>query len=168
MPALTPEQQAFWDAFRAARGDNVDARFHEAFFFADTQPVADALAELVLSGTKRATASLLWAHEAEGTQPTVAGTLSIVTDYSGTPLAIIEVTDVQFVPFDDVTADFAYREGEGDRSLAYWRDVHWRYFARECAAIGRMPDARMLVACESFVVCWPPEVADADGQGGAP
>lgn len=160
MPALTPEQQAFWDAFKATRADDVQARFHEAFYFADTQPVADALAALVLRGIKRATASLLWAHEADGTQPTVVGTYSIVTDFAGTPLAVIEVTDVRLVPFEDVSEAFAYREGEGDRSLAYWRDVHWRYFARECAALGREPEPRMLVACESFVVCWPPEVAD--------
>lgn len=161
MPALTPEQQAFWDAFRAARGDDVDARFHEAFYFADMQPVADQLAELVLRGTKRATAALLWAHEAEGSHPPAVGTYSIVTDFAGTPLAVIESVEVSILPFEEVSEAFAFREGEGDRSLAYWRDVHWRYFARECAAIGREPDPRMPVVCESFVVCWPPEVADA-------
>ena len=35
------------------------------------------------------------------------------------------------VPFDEVSKEHAYKEGEGDRSLAYWRDVHEDFFAEE-------------------------------------
>lgn len=148
--------QSYWDAFQATRDDDVSARFSEVFCFADSQPVADSLAQLVLTGTKRATTALLWMHEAEGSQPPVLGSLSVMTDFAGTPLAIIEVTASRVVAFEDVPAEFAAREGEGDGSLEHWRRVHWAYFGRECARIAREPSPRMPVVCEEFVVVYPP------------
>jgi uncharacterized protein YhfF len=32
--------------------------------------------------------------------------------------------------FDEVDEAFAHDEGEGDRSLQYWREAHQRYFTR--------------------------------------
>jgi uncharacterized protein YhfF len=49
--------------------------------------------------------------------------------------------------FDDVDEQFAYDEGEGDRSLAYWREAHKCYFTR----LGLFqPD--MMLWCERFRV----------------
>jgi uncharacterized protein YhfF len=59
------------------------------------------------------------------------------------------------VPFREVTATHAYAEGEGDRSLAYWRQAHWEFFSRTCAALGRAPDETMPVVCEEFRVVFP-------------
>ena len=33
--------------------------------------------------------------------------------------------------FGDVDAQFAWTEGEGDRTLEYWREAHIRFFAAE-------------------------------------
>ena len=51
--------------------------------------------------------------------------------------------------------EFAAAEGEDDGSLESWRRGHWAYFGRECARIGRDPDAGMPVVCESFRVVFP-------------
>lgn len=59
---------------------------------------------LVLQGIKRATAASVWALQAEGKQPPKPGDLSIVTDWGGQPLCIIETEAVEIVPFDEVTA----------------------------------------------------------------
>jgi uncharacterized protein YhfF len=56
------------------------------------------------------------------------------------------------LPFDDVTAEFAAIEGEGDGSLAYWREAHIDFFTRECQRLGRTFDLRMPVVCEQFRV----------------
>ncbi|HEY6510735.1 MAG TPA: ASCH domain-containing protein, partial [Burkholderiaceae bacterium] len=53
-----------------------------------------------------------------------------------------------------VTAEFAATEGEGDGSLAFWRQAHAEYFARECAGIGRTPNGDMPVVCERFAVVY--------------
>ncbi len=104
----------------------------------------------MLAGTKRATASLVWAYGHDGKQPPRPGSLSVMTDWHGEPLGIIETRVVETIPFEDVTAGFAATEGEGDGSLRYWREAHWDYFSRECKRIGRQPDRRMPVLCEQF------------------
>jgi uncharacterized protein YhfF len=54
--------------------------------------------------------------------------LGIVTDGRGIPRALVITTEVEVVPFDQVSAEHAYLVGEGDRSLAAWREVHQRFF----------------------------------------
>jgi uncharacterized protein YhfF len=46
-------------------------------------------------------------------------------------------------------------EGEGDLSLAYWRDVHWEFLGEECATIGKDPSESMPVVCEHFRCIYP-------------
>jgi uncharacterized protein YhfF len=77
-------------------------------------------------------------------------------DGQGQPVCIIQTTQVEIKPFNQVDADFAAAEGEGDRSLAYWRDVHWRFFSRECQTIGREPSLTIPVVCERFRLVYPP------------
>jgi hypothetical protein len=55
--------QPFWDKFQASIAYDASPLFYEAFHFDDNEPSANALAALVLSGEKRATAGLLWTNE---------------------------------------------------------------------------------------------------------
>jgi uncharacterized protein YhfF len=126
------------------------ARFLEAFHFDDHEASADTLARLVIAGRKRATASLLWAREADHAPVPRPGHLSVVMDFAGRPACIIETTSVLIVPFVEVDANFARLEGEGDGSLAHWRDTHWAFFSHEGARIGRAPSLEMPVICERF------------------
>lgn len=145
----------FWIAFQNSVGHDVSERFYEAFHFDDNEDSANALAELVLAGTKRATAGLQWSFEAEQKPLPKPGDLSVVTNWDGMPLCVIETLQVNVVPYDAVTERFAMTEGEGDRTLRYWREVHWLYFGRECKRIGREPSLRMPVVCEEFRVLYP-------------
>jgi len=143
---------AFWQAYAATRPADPTPRFLEAFFFDQTQAVADELAALVLAGRKRATASLLWTYE-DGDKPMPQpGDLSIVTSFAGDPLCVIETGRVDTVAFEDVTEEFAAVEGEGDGSLAHWRRAHEDFFGRVCRQLGREPHPRMPVLCERFEV----------------
>ena len=107
------------------------------------------------AGTKRATATLLWALEAEGKHLMKPGDLSVATTWRGEPLCILETTSVVVLPFEEVSADFAREEGEGDLSLEHWRRIHWAYFERECRELGRTPSPQMPVVCERFRVLHP-------------
>lgn len=146
--------QTFWNAYRDAcppdRRPPIDPP--EAWHFCDSEVDANELGDLVRRGIKTATCSLSWVYEAEGEAIPQVGDLSIITDWDGDPLCIIETTEVALRPYNQVDARFAYDEGEGDRSLAYWREVHWRFFSRECAAIGREPAQDMPLVCERFRV----------------
>ena len=121
-----------------------------AFAFGDSPALAKELAALVLVGHKRATASLPVQFEADGAPLPEAGDVSIVTVGDGTPVAIIETTQVRLVPFGAVDAAFAAAEGEGDRSLVWWRAAHTAFFGRVLARLGGRLDATSIVVCERF------------------
>jgi len=144
----------FWNAFLAEVGEDCSDRFFEAFHFDDNEADANEHADLVLAGVKRATASLVWSLESAGTTPPQPGALSVVTYWDGSPVCVIETQEVKVLPFEQVTAEFAAVEGEGDGSLGYWRRVHWAYFGRECARVGREPSLAMPVVCERFHVLY--------------
>ncbi len=143
---------AFWHAFAASRTEDPTPRFFEAFHFDDNERSADELATLVVAGRKRATAGLVWSFEAASASPPAVGALSVVTNWAKTPLCVIETRRVDVVAFDEVSAEFAATEGEGDGSLEYWREAHRAFFGRECARIGRTPEPKMPVVCERFEV----------------
>lgn len=120
-----------------------------AWAFGATREHADGLLELVLAGTKTATASSVWDYEFSGDALPQAGELSIILDGMGAPRALIETTDVVVVPFDEVAAAHAFAEGERDRTLSSWREVHKRYWTEHSEGPrGYEPD--MPVVCESF------------------
>ena len=149
---IPPEIAAYWARVTSSVGGVDAARIYEAFHFADSEELANSLAALVLAGTKRATTGSLWSFEAEGKAPPRPGDFSIVTDWAGTPLCVIQTTQVDIVAFDAVSAEFASVEGEGDGSLEYWREGHTKYFTRECSRVGRTFSGSMPVACERFIV----------------
>ena len=120
--------------------------------FGDSAELSNELLALIRSGAKRGGASLFWAHEADDEEIPKVGELEIVVDHRNEPVLITRITGVDVVPYIQVPAEFAAREGEGDRSLEYWRKAHWAFFSRECKRIGREPSEMMLVVCTSFEV----------------
>jgi uncharacterized protein YhfF len=151
---IPPSIHAFWRAFTSTIGHDPSDRFYEAFHFDDNAPSADELAALVLAGTKRATAALVWTFESERKPIPKPGDLSVVTLFSGKPVCVIETQNIQIVPFSEVDADFAATEGEGDGSLAYWQRVHKAYFGRECQRLGREFSLSAPLVCERFSVVY--------------
>ena len=133
-----------------------------AWGFADGAELADELGALVLQGIKTATCSLLWECESGSEPVPQPGDLSITLDGQGIPMCLIETVEMQIKPFDQVDAQFAYDEGEGDRSLEYWRDAHWRYFSRTWATPDRTLSPAMPLVCERFRLVWiPPFASDS-------
>lgn len=147
--------QPYWNEFQSDTGYDATDRFYEVFHFDDNERDANYLAELVLEGTKRATASLLWTYEAQDKTLPTAGVFSVVTNWRKEPLCVIETTNVETVPFHQVNESFAETEGEGDKTLRMWKEVHWKYFSRECMRIGKEPSLDMPVICETFRVVYP-------------
>lgn len=128
------------------------AATYTVWAFGDGPALADDLAARVCQGIKTTTAGLLWEYEFDGEPVPQPGDLSVILDGSETLVAVIETVDVQIVPFNEVSAAHASDEGEGDRSLADWREGHWRFFTRSCARIGRTLDETMPIVCERFRV----------------
>jgi uncharacterized protein YhfF len=161
-PAIPEAVAAFWAAYVAASG--VRGEPLEAFGFGDSAEMADDLADLVLAGTKRATAGAVRdfaAGTATGSAQPQVGDHSVVLRGDGTPAAVIRTTHVRVGPLSSVDEHFAWDEGEGDRTLDWWLAAHRRYFRRTFAARGWEYDDDLEAFFERFVVVWPPEWADS-------
>jgi uncharacterized protein YhfF len=140
--------RSFWERARTAL-PSLPATVPQAWAFGATPEHADGLLELVLDRTKTGTASSLWDHEATGEPVPQPGELSIILDGEGRPRAVLETTGVSIVPFDEVDEDHARSEGEGDRTLGAWREIHERYW-RDHSEDPRGFEPTMPVVCERF------------------
>ncbi|MFD1860756.1 ASCH domain-containing protein [Aeromicrobium camelliae] len=119
--------------------------------FGDSPELADELLELVLRGPKRATAGL-----ATYGIPAV-GTHWVMTDGAGRQRAILRTTDVRVGRLDSVDDQFAWDEGEGDRSRRYWLEAHRRYFRRVVEPTPTDDELNALeIVFERFDLVWPP------------
>lgn len=130
-------------------------------WFGDRAELAAKLGDLVRRGVKRASAGLAAAWRADGDPLPQVGDVEIIIDWSGEPVAVVEITEVRELPFDEVDEAFAREEGEGDLSLAWWREAHWRYFSRECARLGVEPSRTMAVLCRRFRLLYAVDQAGA-------
>jgi uncharacterized protein YhfF len=154
-PRTSDMLKAFWTTARQSVPSLPAAIDADIWFFGDSQELARSLADLVLHGPKRATTGLIAEMEAEAAPLPRLGGLSLVTDFHGAPLMILRSTRVDILPFNEVDADFAAAEGEGDGSLAYWQDAHERFFKRSCQRIGIAWRPDLPVVCERFELLYP-------------
>ncbi len=147
----------YWKAYTAQLPPghkHLSAIVPSAWGFGDGPEMADELGGLVAAGIKTATCSSVWELEYDGDPIPHPGDLSIILNGSGQPICIIETTGVEVKPFNQVTEDFTYDEGEGDRSYTYWRQAHEHFFTRSCARIGCSFKDNMPVVCERFQLIW--------------
>lgn len=118
----------------------------------DSDELSLELNQLVVAGAKQATSSLLWEWEHENEMLPDLPLVELLLNWDNSVAAVIETISMESVPFNQVTAEFAYLEGEGDRSLGYWRDVHAAFFESVCTRIGKTRGCDMPIVCERFIV----------------
>ena len=145
---MTPEQ--LWTEYKTlnpAIGDEINAW---AF---GVEP--DQLADLVLRGEKTAMASAYELYKIENEPLPQVGTFDVVLDSQDQAVCIIEITKVTVVPFKQVSAEHAFKEGEGDKSLNYWRQVHEELFTEWMAEAGLAFSEETSVVLEEFCKVYP-------------
>ncbi|NDL61021.1 ASCH domain-containing protein [Phytoactinopolyspora sp. XMNu-373] len=113
------------------------------------------LTDLVLRGQKRATAGLRIEYEVDGERLERVGEVLAVLGNDGEPVGTIEVTQVDVVPFDQVTWEFADAEGEGFTDIDDWRAQHrsfWEGFSAKRIQ-AHLGDAQWSIRGDTEVVC---------------
>jgi len=144
----------FWQKFLSAFPS--DSPYRSKSYLAegwgDSPTMADELGASIAQGTKTATCSALWEWEAEGNPIPQKGLITIALDGRGEPLCIVETVEVTVRKYNEVDADFARDEGEGDLSLNYWREAHKNYFSRVLPKVGKEFSEEMPLICERFRV----------------
>ncbi|MCL2438708.1 MAG: ASCH domain-containing protein [Coriobacteriia bacterium] len=144
--------EKFWQGFLKAKGLDSSTPYYESFYFANEE-WADILLGLVIEGTKTATCGCKLSYEAEEQQKPRVGDYSIVTDFSGVPHCVIQVTKVTELPFNEVTWDMAKLEGE-DEVLKTWQDGHRHFFQLEAEEYGFTFTEDTPVIFENFEVVY--------------
>ena len=101
--------------------------------------------------TKTATASAYRLYEIDNEPLPKEGDYSVILNSKEEALCIIRTTKVAVVPFFEVSEDHAYKEGEGDRTLTYWKAVHEYFFKKEYEEYGLPFDLNdVMVVTEEF------------------
>jgi uncharacterized protein YhfF len=154
----SPETDAFWQAFRRYAG--LDHDNYVVGSFGDSPEMATELADLVIAGIKRATASLVRDYRGDREPMPQPGDFVMMLDGEGQPRFIWRTTEIKIKPLSEVDEAFARDEGEGDRTRDWWVAAHRRYFARQAAREGFELDDEILTVFERFEVVWPLDVAD--------
>ena len=117
--------------------------------------MADAILAALLRGDKRATTGLKCLYQLEKEPIPQVGQYSVILDGKGLPRCITRITKVEITPFRDITEAYAFIEGEGDKSLSYWKKAHTQVFARECREdFGMEFSEDMECVCEYFEVVY--------------
>ncbi|MDQ3006378.1 MAG: ASCH domain-containing protein [Chloroflexota bacterium] len=150
---MTKERvEAYWHKFLASLPK--DSFYHTKTYFeggyGDSPELMDELIQLVLIGQKTATCGSLWEWEAEDKPIPTVGDVWVELDGSGNPVCITETVEVTIRRYNEVDADFARAEGEGDLSLNYWRKAHRNFFSRVLPKISREFSEEMPLVCEQF------------------
>lgn len=139
--------KALWENFKMHFHDLPDD--YDVWAFGDSKEMADELSGLVLEGLKTATSSALELY-ADNEQLPEERKYSIILDGNDQAVGIIQTLKVRIYSFNAVPDEIAYEEGEGDRTLAYWREVHEAFFIREMQKAGKRFSTEMKVICEQF------------------
>lgn len=145
---MTPQEM--WNKYKQINpsiGDEIDAW---AFGVE-----ADLLADLVLKGEKTATASAYDLYSVDNEPLPQEGTFDIILDSQNQAVCNVEITKVSVQAFNQVSADHAYKEGEGDKSLAYWHQVHENCFAEWLKEAGLTFTPESKVVLEEFRKVYP-------------
>ncbi|MBQ3966928.1 MAG: ASCH domain-containing protein [Treponema sp.] len=130
------QAEEYWEAYLAATHQNKEeAAFSGELMFEDEGFTGMSQLALILGGQKTAVFSPFPAYEINREPLPLAGEVYIVEDTNGKPRCIIEVTDVNVIPFGEVSWEMAQREGE-DENLQAWREKQREYMSDEADLCG--------------------------------
>ena len=124
---------------------------YEAWSFGEAP---DKLANLVLQGIKTATCSAYDLYLIHNEPLPKAGDYSVILNSNEEAVCIVKTLKVYVTEFSRVSVEHAFKEGEGDRSLDYWREVHENFLTNELASVNKAFDENTKVVCEEFEVVY--------------
>jgi uncharacterized protein YhfF len=154
---VTAAADAFWLAYLETLPSAMRQRtYFEAFQFGAGRSMADQVAHLVLDGIKTATSDLIWHMQWNQKPRWNVGDEHIVLNGSWQPVCVIRTTQLEEKRFCDVDAPFAHDYGEGDRTLEWWREHLYAWYANQCREMGVEPTEEMPLLCERFEVVFAP------------
>lgn len=106
---IHPSTAAIWQTFLESLSQGTPCPADaDVWTFANNEKDANELSARVVAGIKTATCSLIWEYEANAEALPQVGNYSILSDWNGEPLCVIQTVEVRVMPFNPVEAAFAY------------------------------------------------------------
>jgi len=143
--------KTMWENYKANNPEKTFTNTPEVYHFCDNEKDANQCVKLVKKGIKQATSDSLLGLQYRNKKLPKMGDFAVITNWDGNAECIIELRKITLKPFFSIDETYARLEGEGDKSLAHWKKVHWEYYTRELAAFERLPRESMIVVCQEFV-----------------
>lgn len=128
--------------------DNIKDKYEVWSFWGNT----DLLSDLVLRGEKTATSSAYSLYEIENEPLPNVGEYNIILDSKNKAISVTQIIKVYIEEFRKISKEHAFKEGEGDKSLSYWRKCHKDFFTMCMAEVDKEFSEDMKVVCEEFKV----------------
>ncbi|WP_245629962.1 ASCH domain-containing protein [Domibacillus robiginosus] len=110
------------------------------------------MADLVVEGKKTATTSGHIFYELENEPLPQKEQYYIVLNSKDIPIAIIQIKNVEVLPMNEVTEEFALAEGGGD--YEFWWNAHETFFTEQLAVYNLPFKQDILIVCEKFKVVY--------------
>lgn len=137
-----------WEEFLGEHPECQSAQYDVWAFGAS----ADELADLTLQGVKTATSSAYDLYVEDNEPLPKAYDYNVILNGAGEPVCVTKTTKVYLMPFNQISERHAYREGEGDRTIEYWRKVHLDFFNQAFVESEIEFNKDSLIVCEEFEV----------------
>lgn len=125
-------------------GNNKKKNKLEVWKLGANKTESDYLFNLVKQGIKTATSYL---YDETFVEPSK---YSILTNWDETEEIGLETISFCIVPFNDVTKEYALKEGEGAITLNEWKLVHKEFFTKRLALQGKEFSEDIKIVCEEF------------------
>jgi len=149
----SPDQ--VWESYLSSINENsLTTKLKYVFIdhFCSEKEPADRLYNLALNGIKRATTGSVEIYKYYNETILKPGDLSILTNFDKSECCIIKTIRSTIKKFFEVTEEDAFIEGEGDKSLSYWRKAHIRFFSDEYRKLGLSFSESIEVVFEEFEI----------------
>ncbi len=140
----------FWKSYlKATNQKEENALYSGELVFEDTGLTGQTQLSLVLSGAKTATFTPLDVIEINREQVPLAGEVYVVLDQDEEPKCIIELTDVNILPLNEISWELARRDGENE-NLQEWQEKFREFLEEEADLCGFSVREDSKIVCEIF------------------
>ncbi|WP_407428821.1 ASCH domain-containing protein [Treponema sp.] len=147
----------FWKSYlKATDQSEENAVYSRELVFEDSGFTGTSQLSLVLSGAKTAVFTPLDSIEINRESVPVAGETYIVLDSKDEPCCVIELTDVNILPFNEISWELAKRDGENE-NLSDWQDKMHEFLEDEADLCGFEAREDSKIVCEIFRVIYKKE-----------
>lgn len=149
---LKSTELAYWQKFVSSTGEpNLNNAVVTAGY-AGTPEITDGLLALYLNGKKTAGSSPVEDFLVTGDRMPQVGDYWIFLNSKGEPSLILKTEKTVLNKFENIPAEIAIAEGEGDLSVAYWKKVHGELYAPYLEKWGVKDIGELTILTEYFKI----------------